>query len=271
MKALLKIELERAFKNKWFYITLLIGMIFVLIDVKTVAYDQVGKNYETYLDISVYQMPGAYYAWMVTHSGQIYKLLHLIYPLLISLPYSYSIYSDIKNKYICNIVIRTDRKKYYASKLITQFIVGFAVVAIILFNSFLLTAAVLPLEKPTRAARIYKCFGGMFLDNLFYKKPLLACMIFIILESLIFAIIGCISFIFAYILNNGIMVMMSSFIIYYMEYIISSLEGKSQVLNSSMVALVSYEHAKRLIVELVILIIIIIISYIIRVKNKDVV
>ena len=37
MKTLLKIELERAFRNKWFYITLLIELILVIVDVVTVA------------------------------------------------------------------------------------------------------------------------------------------------------------------------------------------------------------------------------------------
>ena len=37
MKTLLKIELERAFKNKWFYITLCIELVLVIADVCTVA------------------------------------------------------------------------------------------------------------------------------------------------------------------------------------------------------------------------------------------
>lgn len=37
MKTLLKIELERAFKNKWFYIILFIELVLVIVDVSTVA------------------------------------------------------------------------------------------------------------------------------------------------------------------------------------------------------------------------------------------
>ena len=40
MKTLLKIELERAFKNKWFYITLCIELVLVIADVCTVK----GRN-----------------------------------------------------------------------------------------------------------------------------------------------------------------------------------------------------------------------------------
>lgn len=38
MKKLLKIELERALKNKWFYICLLIGLVFVGKDIYSVVY-----------------------------------------------------------------------------------------------------------------------------------------------------------------------------------------------------------------------------------------
>ena len=37
MKRLLKIELERAFRNKWLYITLFIELVLVIVDVATVA------------------------------------------------------------------------------------------------------------------------------------------------------------------------------------------------------------------------------------------
>ena len=39
MKKLLKIELERALKNKWFYICLLIGFAIVAKDIYSVAYN----------------------------------------------------------------------------------------------------------------------------------------------------------------------------------------------------------------------------------------
>lgn len=42
------------------------------------------------------------------------------------------------------------------SKLITQFVVGMVVVAFCLLSSFILTAAVLPLEHPTLASAEYK-------------------------------------------------------------------------------------------------------------------
>ena len=90
MKTLLKIELERAFRNKWFYITLLIELILVIVDVVTVALPA-RRAYESfYIPLRDYQIPGAYCLWMVAHCSSVYKLLHLIFPLLISIPYTYT-------------------------------------------------------------------------------------------------------------------------------------------------------------------------------------
>ena len=86
MRKLLKIELERALKNKWFYICLLIGFAIVAKDIYSVAYNT-RKYYYLYVNDTVYQFPGIYCKWMVTNCSSMYKMLHLIFPLLISVPY----------------------------------------------------------------------------------------------------------------------------------------------------------------------------------------
>lgn len=52
MKTLLKIELERAFKNKWFYIILFIELVLVIVDVSTVAL----PARRAYEDIYIYNL-----------------------------------------------------------------------------------------------------------------------------------------------------------------------------------------------------------------------
>ena len=185
MNKLLRIELERALKNKIFYICLIIGLICVGVDVYTVAY-RTRKAYDMYLNLSIYQVPGVYCKWMVTNGSSMYKLLHLIFPLLISAPYTYTMYSDIKSGYIDNIVSRIDKKCYYGAKLITQFVTGFLTVFIVLATSFIATAAILPFEHPTRASFIYGVHYDIAIGRLFYTKPFLSCIIYIFLEALIF-------------------------------------------------------------------------------------
>ena len=111
MKTLLKIELERALKNKWFYITLLIELILVIVDVVTVALPARRAYEDIYIQFRDYQIPGAYCLWMVANCSSVYKLFHLIFPLLISIPYTYTIYIIlIFAKQLYSIVVLSIRR-----------------------------------------------------------------------------------------------------------------------------------------------------------------
>ena len=272
MKRLLKIELERAFRNKWLYITLFIELVLVIVDVSTVAIPARRAYEEFYIPLRDYQIPGAYCFWMLVHNSSIYKLCHFLFPLLISIPYVSTIYSDIKGNYIYNITSRTNKKNYYISKLITQFIVGMTVVAFSLISSFILTAAVLPLEHPTKASAEYPLSVQKAFPQLFYNHTLIAVIIFIILESVIFGIIGCIGFVFAYLLNNMIMVILSTFIIYYMDFILSNLYGRyGCLMTASKIAILHKEWIMGLVIELIIIIVVELVACMIMINKKDII
>ncbi len=272
MKTLLKIELERAFKNKWFYITLLIELVLVLVDIATVVLPVRMAYEDFYIPLRDNQIPGAYCLWMAAHCSPVYKLLHLMFPLLISIPYTYTIYNDKKSNYIYNITCRISKKKYYISKLITQFMVGTLVVAFCLTSSFILTAMVLPLENPTLGSFEYAFTNHNVFSTIYYKHTFLAVILFIILESLVFGIIGCIGFVFAYLMNNVIMVMLSTFIIYYMDFIISNLCGRyGSLMLASKVAIIYKNWAAGFVIELLIIVVVEVVMCVVQMNKKDII
>lgn len=271
MKTLLKIELERAFKNKWFYITLCIELVLVIADVCTVALPARMAYEEFYIPVRDYQIPGTYCYWMVVNNGTVYRLFHFIFPLLISIPYVFTIYNDIKSNYVYNITSRIDKSRYYLSKLLTQFIVGTAVVAFALISSFVLTAAILPLEHPTKASAEYNISVTKAFPELFYNHTFVSVIVFIVLESVVFGIIGCIGFIFSYLLNNVIMVMLSSFIIYYMDFVLSNLCGRyGSLMTASKIGILHKAWVTGLVAELMIIAVTAVVVCIIRMKKKDI-
>lgn len=272
MKTLLKIELERAFKNKWFYIILFIELVLVIVDVSTVALPARRAYEDIYIQFRDYQIPGAYCLWMVANCSSVYKLFHLIFPLLISIPYTYTIYNDVKRNYIYNIACRISKKKYYMSKLITQFVVGTVVVAFCLLSSFILTAAILPLEHPTLASAEYKFSNIRIFSTIYYNHTFIAVILFIILESFVFGIIGCIGFVFAYLLNNVIMVMLSTFIIYYMDFIVSNLFGRyGSLMAASKIAILYKDWAAGFVIELMIIVVAEVVMCIVQMNKKDII
>lgn len=158
------------------------------------------------------------------------------------------------------------------SKLITQFVVGMVVVAFCLLSSFILTATVLPLEHPTLASAEYKFSNHNVFSTIYYNHTFIAVILFIILESFVFGIIGCIGFVFAYLLNNVIMVMLSTFIIYYMDFILSNLYGRyGCLMTASKIAILHKEWIMGLVIELIIIIVVELVACMIMINKKDII
>lgn len=268
MRVLIKNELERAFKNKWFYATIIIGLIIVIYDICEEVIP-VRMNMDIYINTSNYTIPNIYNSWMELNASTAHNLFHFIYPLLVCIPYSITMYTDVESKYLYNILTRTNKKNYFLAKLVVQFIVGFAVVIITMSASLALTAAIIPAGDPFYILN-YAVTGKAILARLFYTRPLLTSLMVIFFDSLIFAIIGCISYIFAYMLKNGIMVMVSAFTLYFFELVVSPLLGNSTSLcmctylfdltRSGLIILLS---------ELAVIVVAILCMYYIRSRQRD--
>lgn len=142
--------------------------------------------------------------------------------------------------------------------------------AFALISSFVLTAAILPLEHPTMASAEYNISVTKAFPELFYNHTFVSAIVFIVLESVVFGIIGCIGFIFSYLLNNVIMVMLSSFIIYYMDFILSNLCGRyGSLMAASKIGILHKAWVTGLVAELMIIAVTAVVVCIIRMNKKD--
>lgn len=269
MKVLMKNELDRAFKNKWMYITLAVCLSIVLYDIYKVVIPT-RKAMDIYINSWGYPLPNLYNRWMeLNNLSTASRLLHFIFPLLVCIPYSSSIYSDVESKYIYSIIIRIDKKKYFLGKLITQFIVGFSVVMFTMTVSFLLTASILPAGVPLPGLQYIARANSIF-GYLFYKCPLLISIAIMILESIFFSIIGCLSYTFAYLLKNGIMVIVSAFTIYFFEEVVTPLIGiKNPMLECSYLIRLTNKSVITFLVEIAVVLAIVLFSYFFRIRKKD--
>ena len=269
MKILLKNECDRAFKNKWFYITMFVCIAIVVYDFCMVALPTRLALEDVYIGMKDYQVPGVYSRWIEMNIGSSVKLIHFAFPLITCIPYAMSLYSDVKSKYIYNIITRVDKKKYFLTKIFVQFMVGFSVVAITLSLSFVLTAMVLPMEYPLISASVYLSTPKCVLVELFTKCPLATTILAIFLESVIFGIINCIAYVFAYILDNGIVVVTSAFTVYFFIHIISQITGLFGLMNCTRILMLNYSYVPELGIELLIIIGIVVLTYVLRSRAKD--
>ena len=115
MNKLIKIELERAFKNKMLIISVVIGLVIVGFNIWNEIIPA-RKTLDKLLEIGKHsgiQLPGLYMKWMGVRPWSYVFLYYFIMPLLTALPYSISILMDVKKHYVNNIFTRIDKKKYY--------------------------------------------------------------------------------------------------------------------------------------------------------------
>ena len=77
------------------------------------------------------------------------------------------------------------KKYYFLTKMMVQFISSSLVVAIPLVLSFVITAMILPVEHPLKAAGSYSVRNSSIFGELFYSSPFIYCIIVdILLDSI---------------------------------------------------------------------------------------
>lgn len=112
MKNLFKNEMERALKNKGMIIALCVSMVIILLDIYQNAIG-VRLHMSEYQKTYEYQTPGLYNRWIGISTSRYHMVLNFIFPILISLPYTISIYTDIKRKSLFTFVCLIPRQYNY--------------------------------------------------------------------------------------------------------------------------------------------------------------
>lgn len=190
MKNELKVELERAFKNTQFYISLGIGLIFVvahyICDVLPVANLTLWAESSSYYPISLYAK------WLGTDfSSVVTASFYFVLPIIAALPYLGSLFSDKSKGYIRNIVTRVPEKNYLAAKYVSVFLSAFAAVSFPLLLDLAVTATTLPalLPEPV-AAQSAICNLSMF-SGIYFSHPLIYILIYVFIDAFWTALFVC--------------------------------------------------------------------------------
>lgn len=171
MKNMLKIELKRAFANKWFWISVAIGCIIAALQI---IFDVVPMT--EFMQSSVQRnLPPhtVYNKWLIVNPTIWNTVFFTIFPLLAAIPFANSYYNDLKAGYVKNILTRTSKKSYYVSKYIAVFISAGATAVIPLIFNLYLTAMILPSVTPSASAGFYPILETATFSNIYYSNPAL--------------------------------------------------------------------------------------------------
>lgn len=225
----IKIELNRAFINKMFLISLVLSFLIVILQVVQDALPYANELY-LYPD----QYPPSIYNSCLGLSVSVWNaIFYLIFPVLSAMPYADSFLSDKKSGYIKNIYTRTNKKNYLIAKFISVFLSGGMVVLLPLLLNILLVALCVPAVIPDASTGFFPIFSNFTGAEVYYTNPLLYVLLYALLMFFVSGCFACTSLLFSFFVKYKYVVLMSPFLLFMAISCISTLLSLNNPLNIS--------------------------------------
>ena len=200
MCSVLKLELKKAFKNKFFWISVVLGCLITLLSfehmvnmyyegMSAISGNSTDIIYDPHIGINT-----VFNCWI---GGEPFSLGSSIYffvfPLLIALPYGWSYSEERKCGYRRMMITKTGKKKYYCAKYVAVFLSGGVAMVLPLIFNFWMTLLVVPAILPDVTMNMfYGVFGGSFLAELYYTVPFLYVAIYLFIDFVYCGFLICI-------------------------------------------------------------------------------
>lgn len=200
MCSVLKLELKKAFQNKFFWISVVLGCLITLLSfehmvnmyyegMSAISGNSTDIIYDPHIGINT-----VFNCWI---GGEPFSLGSSIYffvfPLLIALPYGWSYSEERKCGYRRMMIAKTGKKKYYCAKYVAVFLSGGVAMVLPLIFNFWMTLLVVPAILPDVTMNMfYGVFGGSFLAELYYTVPFLYVAIYLFIDFVYCGFLVCI-------------------------------------------------------------------------------
>ena len=225
MKAILKTELSKSLKNKYFIITLVMASIICILGaINRINEYNVMLNYieadKAAHGSEIFKNPylpadSLFTYWIGGEYTSLYfSLYYLLVPLFAAFPYGWSYFMERKKGYIKNVFTRTNKKSYFLSKYIAVFVAGGLAVVLPLLLNFLLTSCFIPARMPDV---LYDTYMGVdFLQmwsSLFYTHPFVYIGLYMILNFVFGGLIASLCLVITFVIKNRIAVVLIPFFI----------------------------------------------------------
>ncbi len=218
MKKLYRSEIWKALHNPWFYLSLLIGTAFCLMDVL--------ENWK-----SIYASPAfnpsrwesgygsfsIFARWIAVNNWTFgCKQFYLVWPILAALPFGWSFCQERRSGLMDQIYIRAGKKQAFFAKYLATFVSGGVAMALPVLLDLMLNAMVCPYSIPRITSRVFFVSDGYFLSKLFYTRPWLYGLAWCGMEFLWGGVTACLCFLTGSRSRLLITIVVAPFVLYYL-------------------------------------------------------
>ena len=149
-------------------------------------------------------------------------------PLLCTLPYGASYYSDIKSGYIKQLLTRCNIKTYLVSKYFATFISGGVVITLPLIMQFMILMIFFPLHNP---ARFGSPINGetTFCIDLFFNYPILHSLLWCIIVFIVAGLLSTLALAVSRVIYNYFGIILTPFLFSFILIFISNVSTKNEI------------------------------------------
>lgn len=196
MKNILKLEITKAVKNKFFLFSITFGCLLGIVTqidesityFRDMEYVKKGK----YLSSAGYSV---FNSWIGAPDFSVaVSVFFFVLPLLAAIPYGWSCCEERNSGYRRSIIVHTGKNQYYLSKYIATFISGGLAIAIPMVFSFFLAHLFLPVVMPLpENMELYAVWAESFMSWFYYNTPYLYVLLYIIIDFIFAGLLACIT------------------------------------------------------------------------------
>ena len=215
MKALVRIELKKAIKSKFFLLGLALMLLFSVLSGIYMIENRATYNPEvinehilqadgTYKNNPDLPLFGFYNSWVGGEALSLFQtLFYNLLPIGAAIPYAWSYHTERKSGYLKSIASRTDKKKYFVAKAIAVFTSGVLVVLIPILVNIIMVSAFVPFVEPFAGYTFYNYHyvGEMWIEY-YFTNPMLYVALYVLLDTLYGGLYALLSFAVAFYIKN---------------------------------------------------------------------
>lgn len=210
MYRILKIEFKRAFFNRLFLISVLLGSIIAVLQLTDRAIFWVNT---TNLYPNEYP-PSIFNSCIGLYPSMWSSIFYLIFPILASLPFADSYLVDVKTGYIKNIYTRGKKIHYLVSKFLAVFLSGGTAILIPLLLNLFLVSLCVPAVIPTASTGFFPIFGFATGAAIYYTHPFIYIFLFFLLIFITAGILACTALLFSFFVRFKYVALLTPFLLF---------------------------------------------------------